>query len=237
MPDSRIIRFNTLPSTQDYAVDLAKKAESREWTAVAAETQTKGRGTGGNDWYSPRGQNLYFSLTAWPPGTMADPAVINHSAALAVAEVLAGYGVACRIKWPNDLLAGGKKISGILSTSGLNRRGDSFIVCGVGLNVDTLQFPPGLSGLATSMKLETGQSPDKEELLRKLLAALERRFRLLFRNGFSGEVGEYVSLMAQIGDAYTPGNGGPSGTIAGISEKGWLLVKYSGGVEAVRPYG
>lgn len=237
MPDSKILRFDTLPSTQDYAVDSAKTAENREWTAVVAETQTKGRGTGGNDWYSPRGQNLYFSLTAWPPETLADPAVINHAAALAAAEVLAGYGVDCRIKWPNDLLAGGKKISGILSTSGLNRRGDGFVVCGIGLNVDTLEFPPGLSGLATSMKLAAGQSPDKEELLRKLLEALERRFRLLFRNGFAGEVGEYVSLMAQIGDVYPAGAGRPAGTIAGISEKGWLLVKYSGGVEAVRPYG
>ncbi len=237
MPDSKILRFDTLPSTQDYAVELARIAEGREWAAVVADAQTKGRGTGGNDWYSPPGQNLYFSLIAWPAGTMADQAVTSHSAALAAAEVLSGYGISCRIKWPNDLLAGGKKICGILATSGLNSRGDSFIVCGVGLNVDTLEFPPGLSGLATSIKLVTGQSPDKEELLGKLLAALERRFLLLFRNGFAGEVREYVSLMAQIGDAYTPGKGGPAGTIAGISEKGWLLVKYSGGIEAVRPYG
>ncbi|MDD5210004.1 MAG: biotin--[acetyl-CoA-carboxylase] ligase [Elusimicrobiales bacterium] len=237
MPDSKILRFDTLPSTQDYAVELARKAEGREWTAVVADAQTKGRGTGGNDWYSPAGQNLYFSLIAWPAGTMADPAVINHSAALAAAEVLSGYGINCRIKWPNDLLAGGKKISGILSTSGKNRAGDDFIVCGIGLNVDTREFPPGLSGSATSMELAAGQSPDKEELLRKLLESLKRRFLLLFKSGFAGEVAEYVSLMAQIGDAYTPGKGGPAGTIAGISEKGWLLVKYSGGIEAVRPYG
>lgn len=237
MPDFKILRFGTLPSTQDHAVELAKNAEDREWTAVAAGAQTKGRGTGGNDWYSPPGQNLYFSLTAWPQEAMADPAVMNHVAALAVAEVLSGYGVACRIKWPNDLLAGGKKISGILSTSGMNCRGDSFVVCGVGLNVDTREFPPGLSGVATSMLLLTGQSPDKDELLGKLLAALRRRFLLLFRSGFAGEVREYTSLMAQLGEAYTAGAGKAAGTIAGISEKGWLLVKYSGGVEAVTPYG
>lgn len=237
MPDSKILSFDTLPSTQDYAVELARNAEHREWTAVAAGAQTKGRGTGTNDWYSPPGQNLYFSLTAWPPEAMADPAVINHAAALAVAEVLSGYGVACKIKWPNDLLARGKKICGILSTAGVNARGDSFIVCGVGLNVDTQDFPAALSGLATSIKLAAGQSPDKEELLGNLIAALERRFRLLFKSGFAGEVREYVSLMAQIGDAYTPEKGKPAGTIAGISEKGWLLVKYSGGIEAVRPYG
>ncbi len=237
MPDSKIIHFDTLQSTQDYAVELAKTTEGRGCTAVVADAQTKGRGTGINDWYSPPGQNLYFSLTAWPPETMTDPAVINHAAALAVAEVLAGYGVGCRIKWPNDLLAGGKKICGILSTSGANRRGDGFIVCGVGLNVDTQEFPPGLSGLATSVKLVTGQSPDKEELLKKLLAALKRRFLLLFKSGFASEVDEYISLMAQIGDTYSAGADKPAGTIAGISEKGWLLVKYSGGVEAVRPYG
>jgi len=234
---SKIIRFNSLPSTQDHAADLARNSEDREWKAITAGAQTKGRGTGGNDWYSPAGQNLYFSLIVWPPVALAGPAVMNHAAALAVVEVLSGYGVACRIKWPNDVLAGGKKLCGILSTSGVNRRGENFAVCGVGLNVETLEFPAGLSGLATSMKLVTGQSPDKEELLLKLVAALTRRFRLLFKSGFAGEVREYVSLMAQIGEPYTAGEGGPAGTIAGISEKGWLLVKYSGGVEAVIPHG
>lgn len=234
MPDFKLLRFDTLPSTQDHAVDLAKNAEGRGWTAVVADTQTKGRGTGGNDWYSPPGQNLYFSLIAWPPAALADPAVLNHAAALAVAGVLSGYGIGCRIKWPNDVLSGGKKICGILSTSGVNRLGKNFIVCGVGLNVDTETFPPGLSGLATSVKLATGRNADKEELLEKLIAGLQRRFDLLFENGFSAQVAEYVSLMAQLGDAYA---GGADGTIAGISEKGWLLVKYSGGIEAVRPYG
>lgn len=237
MTGLNILRFDSLPSTQDHAVELAGKAEGREWTAVAAGAQTKGRGTGGNDWYSPPGQNLYFSLIAWPPEGLADPAVLNHAAALAVAGVLAGYGVDCRIKWPNDILAGGKKLCGILSTSGVNGRGDGFIVCGVGLNVDTEDFPPGLSGLATSIKLAAGRSADKEELLEKLLVELKRRFGLLFENGFSAQVPEYVSLMAQIGDTYSGGAGKADGTIAGISEKGWLLVKYSGGLEAVAPHG
>lgn len=237
MPAPKILRFDSLPSTQDRAVELARKAEGGGWAVIAAAAQTKGRGTGGNDWYSPPGQNLYFSLIAWPPEGLADPAVMNHAAALAVAGVLAGYGVDCKIKWPNDVLAGGKKICGILSTSGVNEHGESFAVCGVGLNVDTETFPPALSGLATSIKLVTGRSADKEELLEKLLAELRRRFDLLFRNGFSSQLPEYVSLMAQIGDTYTGGAGKPDGTIAGISEKGWLLVKYSGGLEAVIPHG
>ena len=233
----KIIRFETLPSTQDHAVELARAAEGGEWAAVVAGSQTKGRGTGGKEWYSPAGQNLYFSLIAWPPAAPADPAVLNHAAALAVAEVLAGYGVPCRIKWPNDVLAGGKKICGILATSGLNGRGDSFIVCGLGLNVDTEAFPAGLSESATSIMLLTGKSADKDELLGKLLAALERRFLLLFKNGFSGEVAEYISLMAQLGDTYTDAAGRARGKIEGITVKGWLLVRCSSGLEAVRPYG
>lgn len=237
MTGLNILSFDSLPSTQDRAVELARNAEGREWAAVTAGEQTKGRGTGGNDWYSPRGQNLYFSLIAWPPEGLADQAVLNHAAALAVAGVLSGYGVDCKIKWPNDLLAGGKKICGILSTSGTNRLGKSFVVCGVGLNVDTEAFPPALSGLATSMKLVTGRGAVKEELLEKLILELRRRFGLLFKNGFSAQLPEYVSLMAQLGDAYTGRGGKADGTIAGISEKGWLLVKYSGGVEAVIPHG
>ncbi len=237
MTGLKILRFDSLPSTQDHAVELAKKTEEPGWLAVVAGAQTKGRGTAGNEWYSPAGQNLYFSLITWPPEGVAEPAVLNHVAALAVVEVLADYGAACKIKWPNDVLAGGKKLCGILSTSGKNKLGVGFVVCGVGLNINTEAFPPGLAGLATSMKLATGKSPDKEELLGKLLAALERRFLLFFKNGFAGEADEYSSLMAQIGDTYSAGAGKPAGTIAGISEKGWLLVKYSGGVEAVKPYG
>lgn len=237
MTGLNILRFDSLPSTQDRAVELARNSVGREWAAVTAGEQTKGRGTGGNDWYSPRGQNLYFSLIAWPPEGLADPAVLNHAAALAVAGVLSGYGVDCKIKWPNDLLAGGKKICGILSTSGTNKLGKSFVVCGVGLNVDTETFPPALSGLATSMKLVTGRGADKEELLEKLITELQRRFGLLFSNGFISQLPEYLSLMAQLGDAYSAGAGKAGGTIAGISEKGWLLVKYSGGVEAVIPHG
>ena len=229
----KILRFDALPSTQDHAIELARNAEEREWSAVVADSQTKGRGTGGNEWYSPAGKNLYFSLIAWPPEDMAAPGAINHAAALAVAGTLSCYGLACRIKWPNDVQAGGKKICGILSASGLNRRGDSFVVCGVGLNVDTEEFPSGLSERATSMKIMTGQSVDKDELLMKLLAALKARFRRLFKSGFSGEVREYVSLMAQLGDTYTDGAGKAVGTIEGINEKGRLLVRSPNGVEAV----
>lgn len=235
MPGFKIIRFETLPSTQDYAVELARSGEAGEWTAVTAGSQTKGRGTAGNEWYSPAGQNLYFSVILRPPAVRNGLAVINHAAALAVAEVLSGYGLACRIKWPNDVLAGGRKICGILSTAASDRRGNGFIVCGVGLNVDTEEFPPGLSGLATSIKLATGQSADKDGLLGKLLAALKRRLCRLFQKGFSGEVSEYVSLMAQLGDTYTDSSGKAAGKIEGISGQGWLLVRCPDGVKAVRP--
>lgn len=233
MPDLKILRFDTLPSTQDRAVELARNGKESEWVAVTADSQTSGRGTAGKEWYSPAGCNLYFSLIMRPPESMADTAVINHSAALAVAGELSGYGIACRIKWPNDVQAGGKKICGILSSTAFDGLGGRFAVCGIGLNVNAEKFPPGLSGCATSMFIETGRRVDKEKLLSGLLAALRARLLLLFQRGFSGEVREYISLMAQLGDTYVDGAGRAVGKIEGISEKGRLLVRCSNGVEAV----
>lgn len=248
----KILRFDTLPSTQDYALELARNSQDREWVAVVAGSQTKGRGTAGAQWYSPAGQNLYFSLVIRPPDTMlaqvpyqstvcprrpmSDTAVINHVAALAVVGVLSGYGLAARIKWPNDVQIGGKKICGILSSAGSDLRGDGFVVCGVGLNVNTEEFPLGLSEHATSMRIVTERVVDKDKLLLELLAALKARFRLLFESGFGGQMREYVPLMAQLGGTYTDGAGTVVGKIEGISEKGWLLVRCADGVKAVCPH-
>lgn len=244
MVDVNIIRFKTLESTQDSAIGIIHSSRAaplrsplsgaaHDWTVVAADCQTKGRGRKGAVWYSPANVNLYFSMITRPPVSVTDVAVMNHTAALSVAHVLSDYGLVCRIKWPNDVQVNGKKICGMLSTSCTDRHGDRHVICGVGLNVNLDGFPQEFSDRATSMLLETGRSFDRDELLGVLLEAIKSRFELLFERGFAREIGNYVSSMIQLGKAYTDVEGSFLGKVEGIDEKGRLLVNNAGELKAI----
>lgn len=110
----------TIGSTSDRLKQLAR-AGAPEWTAVLADRQTSGRGREGRTWQSPAG-GLYLSVLLRP---RAEPvSLLPLAAGVAVAEAVAGFGVACQLKWPNDVLASGRKLAGILAeaTSGSTRR-------------------------------------------------------------------------------------------------------------------
>jgi BirA family biotin operon repressor/biotin-[acetyl-CoA-carboxylase] ligase len=169
----------TVGSTNDAAWDaLAEGAP--DGVVVVADAQTAGRGRDGRAWHTAPGRGLALSVLLHlgcdrrPVGTL--PLV----AGLALAEALAGLGVATRLKWPNDLLAGGRKLSGILVES---RRaphalrdslpGDVAVV-GVGVNVSQAahDFPPEVRGLATSLALE-GHALTRERVAAAFLGRLE----------------------------------------------------------------
>ena len=144
-------------------------------TVFAALWQSAGKGQRGNRWESGRGENLTFSVL-WKPASL--PAVaqfsLSEAAALGVADYLATEGVESFIKWPNDIIAGGRKICGMLLEHSLaaDKLADS--VVGIGLNVNQRSF--GEAPNATSMVLLTGVERDLHLELPRLLAHLDRRF-------------------------------------------------------------
>ncbi|MFH1724334.1 MAG: biotin--[acetyl-CoA-carboxylase] ligase [Elusimicrobiota bacterium] len=229
----KVLRFDDLGSTQDRAVEIARDAGDDAWTTVVADRQSKGRGRKGDAWHSPPGVNLYFSMIARPPDAFEDAPVVNHAAALAVARALSEHGLACAIKWPNDVLVGDRKICGILSRAGGDDKGGRYIVCGVGLNVNVKDFPPELSGRATSMLMETGRAFDREAVLESVLEALRERLELLFERGFASQVDDYLSIMAHVGESYVDAEGEALGEIEGIDRRGRLLVRRGAGSELV----
>jgi BirA family biotin operon repressor/biotin-[acetyl-CoA-carboxylase] ligase len=133
----RLLHFAKLGSTNDEAKNFAR-AGGADRTLVWADEQTAGRGRRGRTWQSPPG-NLYLSLVMRPGGAPARAAQLGFVAALGLGEALAaltGPALQLRFKWPNDLLAGGRKLAGILLESETSA-GDSvdFVVIGIGTNL------------------------------------------------------------------------------------------------------
>ena len=135
-PPFRLIAYETIGSTNDEAKRLAREGAD-EGLIIRAERQTSGRGRRGRNWMSPPG-NLYFSLLLRPNCRAATAAQLGFVAALGVAGAIDGLApeISLRCKWPNDLLANGKKISGILLETEM-AAGDKpdFVILGVGLNL------------------------------------------------------------------------------------------------------
>lgn len=177
-----ILRYDTLPSTNTEAARQAASG-APEGLCVVAREQTAGRGRQERHWASPRDAGLYFSLVLRPRFETARWPLITLAAALAVRDALAE---ACRveadIKWPNDLLAEGRKLCGILAET-CETEGGRACVLGVGVNLTGRAFPPELAGRATSVESETGHRPDPEALLRSLTRALGRWYETLGREG------------------------------------------------------
>ena len=150
----RLHRYETLGSTNDEAKALAR-AGAPEGTLVWAGEQTAGRGRRGRIWLSPPG-NLYLSLVLRPEGAPSRAAQLGFVAALGLGDALAamtGPAIRLRYKWPNDLLANGGKLAGILLESEMSAKDRlDFVVVGVGVNI--LSAPVDVEFPATSLAAE-----------------------------------------------------------------------------------
>ncbi len=165
----RIFKYETVESTNDVALELISTTKF-PFVVVVAEEQTKGRGRAGHTWHSQSG-GLYFSIAMRSGGISADSRLIVYSS-LPVAETLKDYGLLPRIKLPNDVYIGKRKISGILG-----ERKSDYLIIGIGINVNQKEFPPEISEIATSMYAETGKTYDRDEVLYNFLERFDKLIR------------------------------------------------------------
>jgi len=174
----RIVYRQSIPTTQDLARAEAEGG-TPEGTAVLAEEQTVGRGRLGRSWVSPAGLNLYLTLVMRPPlERLRYLSMIAPLAAAQAAEEAAG--VSPRLKWPNDVLVGGRKLAGVLIETELSGSSVRYALVGIGLNVNLeVERVPGIADIATSLKREAGRPVSREEVL----AALLNRFEALYDEG------------------------------------------------------
>jgi BirA family biotin operon repressor/biotin-[acetyl-CoA-carboxylase] ligase len=216
--------------------EAAERAEagSPEGTLVTADEQTVGRGRLGRDWHSPSRSGLYFSLVLRPPVSAAQAMSITLACGLGVAR---GIGRTCGqqadIRWPNDVLLGGKKCCGILVDLVANGDRARYVIVGVGVNVNQQSFPPALDGIATSLSRETGCEWARDVLLESILAELERYYDMFLERGSSAVVEAFTRASSYAkGRRVEVENATQSirGVTAGLDERGILLVRRDDGV-------
>lgn len=181
----RLLRHDSIGSTNDEAKTLAQ-AGAAEGTLVWAGEQTKGRGRRGRVWLSPTG-NLYLSLIVRPVVAPARAAQLGFIAALALADgigALCGPDLDIRCKWPNDILADGRKLAGILLESEI-ADGDAidFVVIGTGANLAS--HPIGVEYEATSLAEQGFPGITPEHLLQAYVESFDAWARLWREKGFA----------------------------------------------------
>jgi BirA family transcriptional regulator, biotin operon repressor / biotin---[acetyl-CoA-carboxylase] ligase len=152
------IDFDSLPSTNRYARELLE-SNPPEGTLITAAQQTEGKGLAGNSWYAEPFHNLSFSLIIYPKGIGSSNVFsLNILVSVALLNCLQELypNQPFQIKWPNDLLLKGKKIAGILIENTWKNQHLHASIIGIGLNLNTRQFPENLQKSAASLWLETG---------------------------------------------------------------------------------
>jgi BirA family biotin operon repressor/biotin-[acetyl-CoA-carboxylase] ligase len=221
-------RLARTPSTQDAARAAARAGAPEGWTCVAAE-QTAGRGRQGRRWQAPPGSALLVSVLLRPaPALMPG---LPFACGLAVADAVeAVAGVRAGLKWPNDVLAGGGKLAGILVELEPRAAGGPAAAAGVGLNLGVEEFPPGVHG--ASLHRLCGRAVAADDALAALLVALGTRLAELRHGGVAATVAAWrpraVGLGAPV--AVEAPRGRVEGTAVGVADDGALLVDRGGEV-------
>ncbi|HEV8585070.1 MAG TPA: biotin--[acetyl-CoA-carboxylase] ligase [Methylomirabilota bacterium] len=195
-----IVHLPRVDSTQAIAFDLAAQGAA-DRTVVVTDYQAAGRGRRGRAWDAPAGTSLLTSILVRPRGTPERWGGYSLASALAVADALARVaGLGARLKWPNDVLVGGRKIAGILLESRLPAGGgDGVIAVGIGVNLGQRAFPAGLAARATSVVLETGRLIERDAALAALLEAFDGWRARLEAEGLEPVRQRWLALADTIG--------------------------------------
>jgi BirA family biotin operon repressor/biotin-[acetyl-CoA-carboxylase] ligase len=228
---SEILHFDSLPSTNDRARDLAL-AGAAEGTVIVAGRQTAGRGRLGRAWSSPAGEGLYLSIILRPEVRPANASVITLAAAVAVAETLSlDFGARADIKWPNDVLVAGRKICGILVESAIEGDRIQHAILGIGVNLAQEDFPEEIRQSATSLLKETGKRVAPGEILEPLFERLDRRYRqsLADPGAVTDRWEELSSFARDCPVRVTSFDSVIEGLTRGLSQRGGLMIELDGG--------
>jgi BirA family biotin operon repressor/biotin-[acetyl-CoA-carboxylase] ligase len=193
--------FRETRSTNDVVEKLARDGVE-EGVVVFAEKQTHGRGRLGRRWHSPRGLGIYVSVLFRPKVAPTSVTRLTIAAAAALARAVELVtGLKPEIKWPNDLLLGGRKVAGILTemNAEMDRVRHAIVGVGVDVNQGRDDFPPELRRSATSLRIEGGRLVSRGELALTLLRELDRDYARAMSDRFEEVVDEWEARCGTIG--------------------------------------
>ncbi len=228
----QLIKLSATDSTNAYLRRLSGRESVPDFTLVQAALQTAGRGQPGTRWMGEEGKNLTFSvLKKFQAFPAQNHFQLNMLVSLTVFRLLESLGIpGLRVKWPNDILSGGRKVCGILLENQLRGNHLSSSIIGIGLNVNQAEFP-GLPQ-ATSLKKISGKSYDLDELLFSFINHLQEAFREMPEVSYEvyREAYEAHLYLMEEPARYSGPDGTPfTGTIRGVDDQGRLLVARENG--------
>jgi BirA family biotin operon repressor/biotin-[acetyl-CoA-carboxylase] ligase len=223
----QIHRFESVDSTMIRAAALAVSG-CECGTVVVADEQTAGQGRLGRSWHSEKDAGLYMSQVLRLkicPDTLP---IVTLALGLATAEAITDIaGVACDLRWPNDVLVSGKKCAGILV-----QLQDGALILGIGINVNHTSFPPEIASVATSLRIATGRAHSRDALLDKLLASIDEHLDTLLKSGKDAVLCAFTGASSYVrGRRVVVDTGGESveGTTDGLDPQGFLVLRQNDG--------
>ena len=222
--------FDYLDSTMNLAMQLGMQG-SPNGTLVLAESQTRGRGRLGRNWFSPKYKGIYLSLILRPDILPAASPILTLLSAVSICEAIKEVvHLDAQIKWPNDIIMHNKKLAGILTEMNAEVDKVNFVVIGIGLNVNNDK--KSLIAQSTSLKEQKGEQVQRILLLQELLRSIEKNFNLLETKGnqsiidkwrnFSLTLGKRVKIYCQ--DKHLEGQA------VDIDKDGGLLIRKDSGI-------
>lgn len=221
----------TLGSTNGRARQLAEEG-AVHGTLVTAECQTAGRGRRGRNWYSPEGSGIWMSMVLRPDVRPDRVSMLTIVAAMAVYDALSGRVPGCAIKWPNDMVADGKKVCGILTELSADMNHVKYVILGVGINVNTGAFPGDIDRVAASLHELTGKYFKRSDIIADVWKAFEGYYELFMKTGDLSELMEsYNKRLIHRGQLVRIEEGGTEyeAIAQGIDAEGRLLVQKADG--------
>ncbi|WP_404329094.1 biotin--[acetyl-CoA-carboxylase] ligase [Mesobacillus maritimus] len=220
-------------STQKIAHRLATEGAA-EGTVIVAEEQLLGRGRLDRKWHSPKYSGIWMSIILRPNLPMQKAPQLTLVTAVAVVQAIEEVtGLLPQIKWPNDILISGKKVTGILTEMQADADRINAIIVGIGINVNQKRddFPEEIQQIATSLAAESGQNISRARLMQEVFARLEKLYQTYLKDGFfpikllwesyALSIGKEIIARTVTGDIY--------GKALGITEDGVLNIQQADG--------
>lgn len=227
-------RLDVVDSTNRYVRDEADNlwVPGKDIVAVTAVHQTAGRGQRGNVWQSQGGNNLLLSILLRPGCALevSGQFLLSQAVALSIHSAMKCYGIETRLKWPNDVYAGNRKLAGILVELDYSGAFVEQAIVGIGLNVNQTEFPP-MDRVPVSMKMLLGRDIPVEDVLRDVLCLFNHYYNELRWGNKEAISAEYRELLLGLGEQreFIDSGGSFTGTIEGVEACGRLLLRRSDG--------
>jgi BirA family transcriptional regulator, biotin operon repressor / biotin---[acetyl-CoA-carboxylase] ligase len=219
----------SVESTQKIAHLLAYE-DAPEGTVIIAEEQLSGRGRMDRKWHSPKYTGIWMSIILRPNIPLTKAPQLTLLAAVAIVQAIEDLtGLLPEIKWPNDILIKGKKVTGILTELEAEADRINSIIIGIGMNVNQTKddFPSELQQIATSLSLEKGEKVARADLIKGIFMNLEKLYLLYLKEGFLPIKLLWESYAISIGKNITARTLTHSiiGKAQGITDDGVLIIE------------